>query len=420
MKDSSFEYFASLQNIDILNKTLVLDQYLKKGEDALTPSLGHEIQLSTGSKASVVKNNIKNDVIMLGSNSYLNLNRHPFVIQAVKNNIDEFGYGMGAVSLYGGITPLHRQLEEQIAKFYGQEEAILFPSGYGTNIGVISAICGENDIIINDAANHASIFDAGKLSGAELKIYPHNNMHRLRQVLVKLKGDPRGKLIVTDGVFSMHGDLAPLDEIVALAEEFNCRLMVDDAHGLGIVGPTGRGTAEHYGVMHKVDLNVGMLSKVPGGLGGYCAGSKELIQYLRLYSRTYFFSTALPVPMVAGLIEVFKLLELDTAGRLQLLENMKYLKYKLLRAGFDIPESNSGVIPLVVGDEELLGYFHQKLIDNGVFTNIVTYPAVRRKESRLRICMMSTLSKEQLKKAAAVFVKVGREVGLIKQEGGCE
>ena len=420
MKDSSFEYFASLQNIDILNKTLVLDQYLKKGEDALTPSLGHEIQLSTGSKASVVKNNIKNDVIMLGSNSYLNLNRHPFVIQAVKNNIDEFGYGMGAVSLYGGITPLHRQLEEQIAKFYGQEEAILFPSGYGTNIGVISAICGENDIIINDAANHASIFDAGKLSGAELKIYPHNNMHRLRQVLVKLKGDPRGKLIVTDGVFSMHGDLAPLDEIVALAEEFNCRLMVDDAHGLGIVGPTGRGTAEHYGVMHKVDLNVGMLSKAPGGLGGYCAGSKELIQYLRLYSRTYFFSTALPVPMVAGLIEVFKLLELDTAGRLQLLENMKYLKYKLLRAGFDIPESNSGVIPLVVGDEELLGSFHQKLIANGVFTNIVTYPAVRRKESRLRICMMSTLSKEQLKKAAAVFVKVGREVGLIKQEGGCE
>jgi glycine C-acetyltransferase len=417
MKNGSFEYFASLKSSDILHKALVLDEYLQTGEDVLTPSLGHQISAATSPETTVCKNGEANDVIMLGSNSYLSLNSHPKVIEAAKNAINQFGYGMGAVSLYGGITTLHRELEERIATFYGQQDAIVFPSGYGTNVGVISALCGENDIIINDAANHASIFDASQLSGAEIKIYPHNNMKRLRQILTKLKDDSRGKLIITDGVFSMHGDLGPLDEIVQLAEEFNCRVMVDDAHGLGIVGKSGRGTAEFYNVMDKIDLNVGMLSKAPGGLGGYCAGSKELIQFLRLYSRTYFFSTALPAPTVAGLIEVFKLLENDEAGREKLWENINYLKAELTDAGFNIAESNSGVIPLVVGDEKLLGLFHQKLIKSGVYTNIVTYPAVRRKEARLRICMMNSLSKEQLARAIKTFIKIGAEVGLLKEVG---
>ena len=180
------------------------------------------------------------------------------------------------------------------------EDAIVFPSGYGTNIGVVSALCGKGDVIINDSANHASIFDGCALSGAEIKVFPHGNMEYLEKILSRLDSANSGRLIITDGVFSMSGETAKLDEIFSLAKRYNAAVMVDDAHGLGIVVPTGKGTAEKYGLLGKIDLNVGMLSKSPAGLGGYCAASKEIVQYLRLYARTYFFSTALPAPTAGG------------------------------------------------------------------------------------------------------------------------
>ena len=226
---------------------------------------------------------------MLGSNSYLNLSTNPKVISASKRALNKFGYGMGAVSNYAGITEIHRELETRIANFYKVEDCIVFPSGYGTNVGVISALCNEEDVIINDSANHASIFDGCKLSGAEIKIYPHSNMNYLERILSKIPDNKTGRLIITDGVFSMDGDLAKLDKIVELSKKYNCRVMVDDAHGVGIVGATGKGTAEYYGLEGEIDLNVGMLSKSPGGLGGYCAASKNLVQFLRLYARSYFF-----------------------------------------------------------------------------------------------------------------------------------
>ena len=323
---------------------------------------------------------------------------------------------MGAVSNYAGITDIHKELEKRIADFYNTEDSIVFPSGYGANVGIVSALCGKNDVIINDAANHASIFDGCGLAqtkGAEIKIYPHRDMKYLERILSRIPDEKTGRLIITDGVFSMDGDIAPLDKIVELAQKYNCRIMVDDAHGVGIVGPTGKGSAEYYDVMDKIDLNVGMLSKGPGGLGGYCAGSRELIQYLRLYARSYFFSTALPASVAAGLNEVFKLLQNDEAGRIELMQKTEYLKDKLNKAGFDTGHSQSAVVPVMINDEPILFDMYEKLRKKGVYVNIVTYPAVRRKECRLRLCTMKDLTYEQIDEAVSIIAELGRDYGII-------
>ena len=409
----SFEDFVEVDNSDIFQKAYDLADCLKESPEGLLDGLGYVTGAYAQPEVEIGHGHDKRQVYMLGSNSYLNLNSNPAVVEASKAAIDKYGYGMGAVSLYAGLTELHKKLERQIADFYYAEDAIVFPSGYGTNVGVISALCGKGDIIINDSANHASIFDGASLSGAEIKVFPHGNIKCLKRILEKCDSESRGKFIITDGVFSMHGDMARLDEITELAQEYNCRLMVDDAHGVGVVGPSGRGTAEHYGVMDKVDLNVGMLSKAPAGLGGYCAGKQEVIDYLRIYVRSYFFSTALPGSIVAGLVEVFNLLSEDKAGRAKLLENVHYLKDKLQKAGFEIGESNSGIIPLIIGDDTKLAIFHKQLFADGVYTNIVSYPAVRHKEARVRICMMSSFSKEQLDRAADIIIEAGKKCWVI-------
>ena len=411
-----FENFIdTLENEDLFDKTNRLDDVLSSdiltGNEALGMVTMNKVQPQSEIRE---KDGSIHKVIMLGSNSYLNLSTHPQVMEGARKALEQFGYGMGAVSNYAGITDIHKELEARIAKFYGTEDCIVFPSGYGANIGIVSALCGKNDVIINDAANHASIFDGNILSGAEIKVFPHRDMKGLERILSRIPAEKTGRLIITDGVFSMDGDMAPLDEIVALAEKYNCRIMVDDAHGVGIVGPTGRGTAEHYGVMDKIDLHVGMLSKGPGGLGGYCAASRKVIQYLRLYARSYFFSTALPASVAGGLNEVFKLLEDDKAGRTELWEKTNYLKNKLQEAGFDIGHSSSAVVPVMVYSEPILFEMYQKLRERGVYVNIVTYPAVRRKECRLRLCTMKDLSFLDIDDAVSIISDLGREYGLIK------
>ena len=411
-----FENFIdTLEGEDLFDKTNRLDEILSSdiltGNEALGMVTMNKVQPMSSIKE---KDGSVHEVIMLGSNSYLNLSTHPQVMQGAREALEKFGYGMGAVSNYAGITDIHKELESRIAKFYGTEDCIVFPSGYGANIGIVSALCGKNDVIINDAANHASIFDGNVLSGAEIKVFPHRDMKGLERILSRIPEEKTGRLIITDGVFSMDGDMAPLDEIVKLAEKYKCRIMVDDAHGVGVVGPTGRGTAEHYGVMDKIDLHVGMLSKGPGGLGGYCAASRKIVQYLRLYARSYFFSTALPASVAGGLNEVFKLLENDKAGREQLWENTNYLKQKLVEKGFDIGHSSSAVVPVMIYSEPVLFEMYQKLRQRGVYVNIVTYPAVRRKECRLRLCTMKDLTFEQIDKAVEIIAELGREYGIIK------
>ena len=411
-----FENFVdTIDGEDLFDKTKRLDEVLSSGVLTGNEALGmvtmNKVQPESGIKE---KDGSVHSVIMLGSNSYLNLSTHPQVMQGAREALEKFGYGMGAVSNYAGITDIHKELEARIARFYGTEDAIVFPSGYGANVGIVSALCGKNDIIINDAANHASIFDGCVLSGAEIKVFPHRDMKYLERILSRIPDEKTGRLIITDGVFSMDGDIAPLDRIVELAQKYNCRIMVDDAHGVGIVGKTGRGAAEHYNVMDKIDLHVGMLSKGPGGLGGYCAASKKITQYLRLYARSYFFSTALPASVAGGLNEVFKLLETDNAGRKKLWDNINYLKEKLVKEGFDIAHSQSAVVPVMIYDEAVLFEMYEKLRQRGVYVNIVTYPAVRRKECRLRLCAMKDLTFEQIDRAVEIIAELGREYGIIK------
>ena len=375
-----FENFVdTLQGEDILAKTDRLDEVLSSGIMTGNEALGMVTMNKVSPESDIREKDGKiHNVIMLGSNSYLNLSTHPQVMDGARQALEEFGYGMGAVSNYAGITDIHKELEGRIAEFYGVEDSIVFPSGYGANVGIVSALCSKNDVVINDAANHASIFDGCMLSGADIKVYPHKDMRYLERILSRLPEEKTGRLIITDGVFSMDGDMAPLDKIVELAQKYRCRVMVDDAHGVGVVGKTGRGTAEYFGVTGKIDLNVGMLSKGPGGLGGYCAASRKVVQYLRLYARSYFFSTALPASVAGGLNEVFKLLASDNAGREKLWENINYLKLKLSEKGFDIGNSQSAVIPVMIYSEPVLFELYDKLRRNGVYVNIVTYRAVRR------------------------------------------
>lgn len=408
------DFLFTREGEDLFEKTRGLDKVLASGAMTGSEGLGVQILEKTGPYVQIKeKSGCEHKVIMLGSNSYLNLTTNKKVCDAAIKAIEKYGYGMGAVSVYAGICDIHKELEKRIANFYNTEDAVLFPSGYGTNIGVISALCSKGDIIINDSANHASIFDGSKLSGADIRVYPHNNMEALEHILKKCEKKNRAKLIITDGVFSMYGDIARLDKICELAQKYNAKVMVDDAHGLGIVGATGRGSAQVYNIGDKIDLHVGMLSKTAGALGGYCATTRKIAQYLRHYARSFFFSTALPAPVAAGLNEVFKLLEHDRAGRKELWENITYLKSKLEKLGFNTGNSQSGIIPIIIGDEAILFKMYQDLRLSGVYTNIVTYPAVRRKECRIRICVMKDLTRDMMDSAVEIIEKTGRKYGVI-------
>lgn len=408
------DFLFTREGEDLFEKTRGLDKVLASGAMTGSEGLGVQILEKTGPYVQIKeKSGCEHKVIMLGSNSYLNLTTNKKVCDAAIKAIEKYGYGMGAVSVYAGICDIHKELEKRIANFYNTEDAVLFPSGYGTNIGVISALCSKEDIIINDSANHASIFDGSKLSGADIRVYPHNNMEALEHILKKCEKKNSAKLIITDGVFSMYGDIARLDKICELAEKYNAKVMVDDAHGLGIVGATGRGSAQVYNIGDKIDLHVGMLSKTAGALGGYCATTRKIAQYLRHYARSFFFSTALPAPVAAGLNEVFKLLEHDRAGRKELWENITYLKSKLEKLGFNTGNSQSGIIPIIIGDEAILFKMYQDLRLSGVYTNIVTYPAVRRKECRIRICVMKDLTRDMMDGAVEIIEKTGRKYGVI-------
>ena len=411
-----FEDYIAGGDTDIFDKIHALSQYVETHEVPSLDALGHELLDAAGPRTTVRAHDGKaRQQVMMATNSFLNLSRHPRVLAAAHAACDRYGYGMGAVPLYAGITDLHTQLEKRIARFLHKEDAIIFPCGYSGNVGVISALCGPGNVIINDAANHASIFDGCRVSGADIKIYLHGNMDHLKRTLARLPESQGGRLIVTDGVFSMDGDLAPLDRICELAGQYGARVMIDDAHGIGVVGPTGRGTPEVFNCFDQVDVLYGTLSKAPAGIGGYAAGSTELIRYLRYYARTYFFSTSIPAPIIAGLIEIFDLFEQDQAGRGRLWENIVYFRTRLAELGFDVGNSASPIIPVMVRDEDRLAALHAELVCQGVFTNIVTFPAVRRKECRLRLNMMADHTREDLDYVLGVFEKLGPQYGLIER-----
>ena len=410
-----FEDFISKNGTaDIFQKVYELEAVLQESTPRYLDGLGLQILTPSAPRVRIKeKDDHDHEVIMLASNSYLSLTTHPRILAACKAACDAYGFGMGASPLLAGTSALHRQLEKLIAEFYETEDAMIFPCGYSGNVGIIACLCGSGDVVLTDAANHASIFDGCRLSGADIKAFLHRNVDHLDKILKNLPESQKGRLIVTCGVFSMNGDVAPLDQIVDLAQRYNARVMIDEAHALGVVGPTGRGTPEKFNCTDRVDIIYGTLSKAPGAIGGYCAGSASLIRYLRYYARSYFFSTSAPAPIVAGLIEVFKLMLADAAGRDRLWDNIRYMLAGLKRLGFDTGDTESAIIPIMIGDEGKLANLHNDLRHQGVLTNLVTYPAVRRKECRLRVSIMNSLTMEEMDRALGIFAELGRKYDVI-------
>ncbi len=353
------------------------------------------------------------EVLNLSSNNYLGLASHPRMKEAAKEAIDKYGNGATSSRLIVGSMELHRRLEEKLAAFKGTEKALLFSTGYMANVGTIAAVAGRGDIIFSDRLNHASIVDGIRLSGAEWKRYPHRDVERLRGLLEKHRGYRR-RLIVSDSLFSMDGDIAPLPDIVNLAREYDCLLMVDEAHATGVLGERGKGAIEHFHLKGKaVDIQMGTLSKALGGFGAFIAGSREMIDYFINKSRAFIYTTALPPAVAAAGLAALELLGEEPERRERLWENVRFFRGGLQALGFDTGDSQTQIIPILVGDNQLTMTFSQRLFREGIYIPGIRPPTVPPGEGRLRASLMATHTRSDLDKALGKLEKVGKEMGII-------
>lgn len=350
-------------------------------------------------------------VIMIGSNNYLGLTNHPRVKEAALKAIEKYGSGCAGSRFLNGNLEIHEELEKKLARFFRKEAALVFATGYQTNLGAIPALVGRNDVAIIDKYDHASIIDGCRLSFGEVKKYRHNDMDALERVLEKCEG--KAKLIIVDGVFSMEGDIADLPAIVRLAKAYGARIMVDDAHAIGVLGNGGRGTAEHFGLENEVDLIMGTYSKSLAAIGGFIAGPSEVINWIKHLSRSMIFSASLPPSLVASVIAALDIVEEQPELRARLWRNThKMLRgYKAL--GYDTGMSETPIIPILIKDTMKTYQMCKLLFENGVFVNPVISPAVPPGRELLRTSYMATHTEEQLDEVLAAFEKVGRQLGVI-------
>jgi glycine C-acetyltransferase len=361
------------------------------------------------------------EVISLSSNDYLGLTHHPRLRDAALRAVGEYGVGSGAVRTIAGTMTEHEQLEAELAAFKGVEAVLTFQSGFTANTGVIPTITGEQDLIVSDALNHASIIDGMRLSKAPRKVFPHKDVAALREILREAAehGRPDGSgpyrllLVVTDGVFSMDGDIAPLGEIVEAAEEVGAAVYVDDAHASGVLGRDGRGTVDHFGLTGRVDIQVGTMSKAMGVLGGYVASTTAVRELLIQRARPFLFSTSHPPADAAACREAIRVF-VDEPWRIERLwASTKRFKSELTRLGFDTGRSETPITPIIVGDSGLANQFSARLFEEGVFATSVIYPTVALDQARLRTIVTAALSDDQLDRALEAFAKVGSELGII-------
>jgi 8-amino-7-oxononanoate synthase len=352
------------------------------------------------------------ELVMLGSNNYLGLANHPEVKEAAAIALAEYGTGVAGSRLLNGTLDLHVELEERLAQFTRRESALVFSTGFQVNLGVLSSLLGRRDVAVLDALDHACIIDGCRLGFGRTLKYRHNDMLDLERKLDQIQ-EGAGILIVVDGVFSMEGDVAPLPEIVRLARAHEARLMVDDAHGLGVFGESGRGTPEHFGVEDEVDLLMGTFSKSLATVGGFVAGEARVINHIRHTARSGIFSAALPPACVAAAGKALDIVEREPERRKQLWENARYLKRELTRLGFDTGDSTSPVIPVVVGDDDDVYRATIRLQELGVFANPVVSPAVPRGRAMIRTSCIATHTREHLDRALDAVHQMGRELGLI-------
>lgn len=363
-------------------------------------------------EAEVILNGKK--VINLSSNNYLGFANHPRLKKAAIEAVEKYGAGAGAVRTIIGNMDIHEELEELLAKFKREEAAMTFQSGFNCNAGTIQAITERGDLIISDELNHASIIDGTRLSKADKAIFKHSDMNDLERVLKENRDKYKNILIITDGVFSMDGDIAKLPEIVELAEKYEAMTYVDDAHGSGVLGESGRGTVDHFGLHGRVDFSIGTLSKAIGVVGGYVAGSKTMQEWLNHRGRPILFSTSLPPAAVGAIIEAIKMLMETTEYTDRLWSNAKYFKEKLGKLGFNTGHSETPITPVIIGDEAKTMEFSRKLFDNGVFVSGIVFPTVPRGTGRVRCMVTAGHSEEQLDRAVAAFEKVGKEMNILE------
>lgn len=383
----------------------IKDSGLYKEERIITSTQGTEITISTGEK-----------VLNFCSNNYLGLSSHPEVVQAAKNTLDSHGHGVSSVRFICGTQDIHKELEQKIAHFYGFEDTILFASCFDANGGLFAPLLGEEDAIISDSLNHASIIDGVRLCKAARYRYANNDVEDLeKQLKAADENGARFKLIVTDGVFSMDGLVAPLDEICDLADKYDALVMVDESHATGVIGKTGKGTLEEKNVSDRVDIVTGTLGKALGGaMGGYTTGKKEIIEMLRQRSRPYLFSNSLAPSIVGAAISVFDMLEKDHSLRDKVLENTAYFKKGMQDAGFDVIDGESAIVPVMLYDAKVSQEMANKLLEKGVYVIGFFFPVVPKGEARIRVQLSAAHTKEQLDKAIAAFVEVGKEMEIIK------
>ncbi len=341
------------------------------------------------------------------SNNYLGLANHPSVVKAVKDAVEEYGWGAGASRLVSGNMTMHETLEKVISGFKGKEASIIFPTGYMANLGAISSLVSRGDLIVCDKLNHASIIDGCRLSGADFRVYAHRNMEKLESILKKSSKYNR-KLIVTDSVFSMDGDLAPLPDLVKIAAKYDAMLMVDEAHGTGVFGQNGRGVVEYFNLNKEVDIVMGTLSKAIGSLGGYVSGDIDLINYLRNKARSFMYTTALPPAVCAASIAGIKLIQEDPSMRESLWNNVRFIKDKLRAINFNIISSESQIIPILIGDTQKSVEISKLLYENGILIPAIRPPTVPSNSSRLRMTVMSLHTKEDLESLYNVFREIVR------------
>ncbi|MDB2494837.1 glycine C-acetyltransferase [Flavobacteriaceae bacterium] len=382
----------------------IKDNGLFKKERIITSSQGAVIEISSGEK-----------VINFCSNNYLGLSDNPEVIQAAKDTMDTHGFGMSSVRFICGTQDIHKQLEQKIADFYQTEDTILYAAAFDANGGVFEPLLTKEDAIISDSLNHASIIDGVRLCKAARYRYNNSDMDDLeRQLMAANKSGVRFKLIVTDGVFSMDGIVAPLDQICDLADKYDAMVMIDECHATGFIGKTGRGTLEEKKVLERIDIITGTLGKALGGaMGGYTTGKKEIIELLRQRSRPYLFSNSLAPALVGAAIKVFDLISNDTKWRDQLERNTIYFKEAMKNAGFDIVEGDSAIVPVMLYDAKLSQKMANLLLEEGIYVIGFFYPVVPKGKARIRVQLSASHNQEHLDKAIQAFVKIGKKLDVI-------
>jgi glycine C-acetyltransferase len=377
---------------------------LYKKERIITSPQGAIIKISTGE-----------EVINFCANNYLGLSSHPDVVKAAKNTLDSHGFGMSSVRFICGTQDIHKELEEKIAEFYSTEDTILYAAAFDANGGVFEPLLTAKDAIISDSLNHASIIDGVRLCKAKRYRYANNDMADLEKQLQQANDDnARFKIIVTDGVFSMDGLLAPLDVICDLADKYDALVMIDECHSAGFIGETGRGTLEEKGVLDRIDIITGTLGKALGGaMGGYTTGKKEIIDILRQRSRPYLFSNSLAPAIVGASIKVFEMLKNDTYLRDKLEKNTRYFKNGMKKAGFDIVDGDSAIVPVMLYDAKLSQQMADKLLEKGIYVIGFFYPVVPKNKARIRVQLSAAHEKEHLNHAIKAFIEVGKELNIV-------